>query len=167
VTEIQSYRVVSDHDGYQLREYSACTVIDVEISGRSFSRAGSAGFQPLLRYISGGNRIGQRMAMTAPVLQQDTPTSHIVSFVLPANTTNAPVPLDRAVAVRQVPEQLVAVRRYSGSTGESAFERELRELRAALRRDGLHEAGPARLARYDPPFMRRNEAQVPVARLSE
>ena len=40
-------------------------------------------------------------------------------------------------------------------------------LQAALQRDGLTPTGPARLARYDPPwqpwFMRRNEAQVPVS----
>ena len=40
-------------------------------------------------------------------------------------------------------------------------------LRAALRRDGVAEVGEPRLARYDPPwtpwFMRRNEAQVPIA----
>ena len=106
--------------------------------------------------------------MTAPVIQRDRERAHVVTFVLPAGTRDAPAPMDARVRVREVPEEIVAVRRYLGSTGEDAYERELALLRAALQRDGFTEAGEPRLARYDPPwtpwFMRRNEAQVPVAR---
>lgn len=167
MTEIQPYRVVATRDGYELREYPACTLIDVEVVGQSFNRAGNVGFGPLLRYISGGNQAGARIAMTAPVLQHRAQDVHVVSFVLPAGTTEPPVPVDGRVFVREVPAERVAVRRYSGSTGQAAYEHELGRLREALRRDGVAEVGPPRLARYDPPwrlpFLRRNEAQVPVS----
>ena len=167
MTEIQPYDVISRHDGYELRRYPPCVLADVEVRGKSFSGAGNAGFGPLLRYISGANSQSRAIAMTAPVTQQDTNQAHMVSFVLPAGTVNPPDPTDRRVSIRHQPEELVAVRRYSGSTGADAFARNLQILQVALQRDGLTPTGPARLARYDPPwqpwFMRRNEAQVPVS----
>lgn len=166
MTELQPYTVIARRDGYELRHYPACTVVDVEVVGQSFGRAGSIGFGPLLRYISGGNKSGERFAMTAPVIQHRAHDVHVVTFVLPEGTAQPPAPADSRVFVREVPDETVAVRRYSGSTGEDAYQRNLAQLRVALVRDGISEVGPPRLARYDPPwrppFLRRNEAQVPV-----
>lgn len=163
---MQAYTVVARRDGYEVRDYPACTVVDTEVAGRSFRDAGNAGFRPLLRYISGGNSARRQFAMTAPVVQQPGQGSHTVTFVLPAGARDVPSADDSRVTVRECPQQFVAVRRYSGSTGEEHFTQELEQLRAALARDGLVEAGTPRLARYDPPwtpwFLRRNEAQVPV-----
>lgn len=167
MTEIQPYTVVAVRDGYEVRDYPACTVVDVEVIGRPFQQAGNAGFRPLLRYISGGNTAGARFAMTAPVIQHYAQDVHVVTFVLPSGAHDVPDSDDERVFVRHCAPERVAVRRYSGSTGQGKYEEQLAELRTCLARDGVTESGPPRLARYDPPwtpwFMRRNEAQLPVA----
>jgi hypothetical protein len=84
MTEQQPYNVLKNYDGFELRSYPRHVLVQVTVRG-SFISAGSIGFGPLIRYISGGNQTGQKIAMTAPVVQSShDPETHVVSFVLPA-----------------------------------------------------------------------------------
>ena len=185
MTEQQEYRVLKSHGDVELREYAACVVADVVVSG-SAEQAGSAAFRPLFQYISGANRgaeplemtapviqkpASERLAMTAPVIQEAVGTDEwTVSFVLPAgrSLSDYPVPTDSRVSLRAVPGETAAAIRWSGRWTESNIERRTATLRQAIAEAGWEESGEPRWARFDPPwkppFARRNEIVIPVRR---
>lgn len=185
MTEQQPYDVVAQYPDFELRRYPAHLVAEIEVDG-TFESAGNKGFRPLAGYIFGRNRPGQRMAMTAPVIQEPGrseriamtspvvqeegghPGRYIVSFVMPAGYTEdgLPEPLDPRVRLRSVPEQVAAVRRYSGRWSQGSYEANAARLLEAIADADLQIAGPLRYARFNPPwtpwFLRRNEVVAPV-----
>jgi SOUL heme-binding protein len=169
----------------ELRRYAPYLVAETLVGG-SFDEAGNAAFRRLFRYISGNNRGERKIAMTSPVVQQDASGSKIamtapvrqegdaaggfrVAFVVPAEFARAtvPEPNDPLVTIHEVPEQRMAVLRYSGRWTEKNYREHETLLRKWMAERGLAAAGPPVYARYNAPFvpwpMRRNEVLVPVA----
>ena len=129
--------------------------------------AGNIAFSPLVRYISGNNTSGERMAMTAPVIQETAQNNrHTVSFVLPAGMDPASVPVPRDARVRTTPvgTHLAAVRKFGGGWNEKRFNENGEALVAAVRGAGLQTEGDVYYARFDPPwkpgFLKKNEALI-------
>ncbi len=169
MTEQMPYTLVAKRDGYELRHYDPAILVQVTVTGSPQS-AGSIGFGSLVRYISGDNLPGRKMAMTSPVLQESTHASrHIVSFVLPTNVSvdDIPKPRDARVSTLAVPARDMAARTYIGRWTQVKFEANAANLVAALARDGMTTTGMPSWARYDPPwtppFLRRNEVLVELA----
>jgi hypothetical protein len=184
MTEQQPYELVHRYPHFELRRYPAHVVAELHVKA-TFDRAGNAAFRHLSNYISGSNTARQKLAMTAPVIQEtqapqklamtapviqsgplpgsDSPADFVIAFVLPASTTaeTAPAPTNPDVVVREVPGSLAAVVRFSGSGNAKAFEQRNTGLQAALPLAGLTAVGPPRFARFDPPFkpwfLRHNE----------
>lgn len=186
MTEQQPYDVIEHPNGFELRRYPAHLVAEVTVAG-SFESAGSAAFRALAGYIGGRNTAQDTIAMTAPVLQEPAASQkiemtapvvqtqteqgdYVIAFVLPASLTldSAPAPTNPEVRIREVPERVAAATRYSGRWSESSYERHLAELMAAIDDAGFAAVGPARFARFDPPFkpwfLRRNEIVQDVIR---
>ena len=169
MTQQQVYERVNVYDGFEVRRYAPCVVAEVLMTG-SFERAGNAGFGPLVSYISGRNQTGGKVAMTAPVIQEQIADSdlHRVQFVMPAGSSmsSLPAPATQGLRLIEVPEQTAAVMRYSGRWSEAAYRQHVAELTERVQRAGLRVVGSARLARFDPPwkpgFLRRNEVVLPV-----
>ena len=169
MTQIQSYTVVrAIGPGAELRHYPAHTLISCEVGG-DFDSAGSRGFGPLVRYISGANQKGQQIAMTSPVLHAPrSQATHTISFVLPEgmNPADAPRPADGRVEVHEVGPRLVAALRFSGGWSEERADRKAATLLELLAESGLSPVGAVFFGRYDPPWkpglLRRNEALVEV-----
>ncbi|MBX9618964.1 MAG: heme-binding protein [Hyphomicrobiales bacterium] len=142
--------------------------------------ATDAAFRRLAGYIFGANSAKGDIAMTAPVETSpeiamtapvETATRDgkpVMRFFLPAALTRdkAPAPDDPAVLLTPVPEQKLAVLRFSGGSGPERVAEKTAELRALLSLEGQQTAAPARLYRYDPPmtppFLRRNEVAIPL-----
>jgi len=117
-----------------------------------------------------------KLAMTAPVTVQpaaETPgwvaaQRWRVQFVMPSQYTLAalPQPNNSAVTLREVPGKTVAVATYSGFNTDSRIQTETQALLGWMQTRQLVAAGPAQLARYDPPwtlpFWRRNEIQIEI-----
>lgn len=168
MTEHQRYTVVEKIDDFELRRYEPAVLAEVQVSGSLGSGLTSA-FRTLASYIGGRNGSGQKIAMTAPVLEEPQTSVSVVAFVMPAGSAleSMPSPTDSAVHMRAVDEELVAARRFSGRWSNSGFARHADDLVQSMRAAGLTPAGPPRYARYDPPwtpwFMRRNEVLVPVS----
>jgi len=184
MTEQQQYIVLDRQGSVELRRYGACTVADVVVRG-SQEQAGNAAFRPLIRYISGHNetrhklamtapvvqeQAGERLAMTAPVMQQSAgPDSWTVSFVLPGGRALEayPIPSDPQVTLRHVPEHTAAALRWSGRWTQANVARRTQELRQAITSAGWVAQGSPRWARFDPPwkppFARRNEIVISVS----
>ena len=183
MTEQQPFELIRRYPHFELRRYPDYVVAEVTVTA-DFDRAGNAAFRHLFNYISGSNNARQKLAMTAPVLQEPgprklamttpvlqsgpvpgsgEPAEYSVAFVLPAGVTadGAPVPADPMVRIRAVPGSLAAVLGFSGSGSASAFQKRNDGLQAALTLAGLTPVGTPRFARFDPPFkpwfLRHNE----------
>ena len=154
MTERQPYTVVEKCIGYEIRDYPESRLAQVDLRA-SFSSAGNMAFGPLIRYISGGNASSQRIAMTAPVLQEAFPQdTYRVSFVMPAEMTEAsmPRPTDTRVTMVTVPARRVAALGFRGGWSESRFHQQTSALRSALARDNVAWSGEPTYARFDPPW---------------
>ena len=170
MVQIQPYTVLRAlGPGAELRHYPAHTLISCDVVG-DFDSAGSRGFGPLVRYISGANQQGQQIAMTSPVIHAPrSQATHTISFVLPEgmNPADAPRPADGRVEVHEVSPRLVAALRFSGGWSEERADRKAATLLQLLEGSGLSPVGAVFFGRYDPPWkpglLRRNEALVEVA----
>jgi hypothetical protein len=184
--EKPKYRVVQELQGIEVREYAPYLVAETEVTG-SREEAGNAGFRRLADYIFGKNKgekkiamtapvaqqEGARIAMTAPVAQQERPdrgpSAWVIQFMVPSEYSRdtLPEPLDPAIRFREVPGRRVAALRYSGTWSEERYLEKLAELRAAMEKEGLRALGEPVWARYDPPFMpwflRTNEILIEIA----
>ena len=109
-----------------------------------------------------------KIAMTAPVTLAGRNGDWVVQFSMPRQWSldTLPIPDDRRVQLRQLPETQMAVLKFSGLTTPSRVARKNAELTDWAARRSLEIAGTPSLARYDPPwtpwFMRRNEVMIQV-----
>jgi hypothetical protein len=167
----QKYEVVANFAGFELRNYDECVLADVKVRA-DFEKAGSAGFGTLVGYLGGQNQPNTKIAMTAPVIQEPTANEHIVSFVMPSEIDkhSAPKPTNSRVSLRFMPQELVAVDRFTGRWSGASYQERVSKLLIAIAAAGYQASGNARFARFDPPwtpwFIRRNEIQIPVAPLA-
>jgi len=180
--EEAKYEVIKRDNNFEIRDYETHILAETVVEG-NLEDAGSEAFKRLFRYISGDNRSGDKVAMTAPVSQQPTgeeikmtapvgqqrlAESWAVSFMMPGSYTleTLPEPEDPKVTLRQVPARRMAAVRYSGFWSEKGYLRYKVELESWIDRMGLTIVGEPIWARYNPPFMpwflRRNEILIPV-----
>jgi hypothetical protein len=148
--------------GIELRRYGVRGVYESRVAASGPDRA----FGRLFRTIAGGNAVGQRIAMTAPVENAPTGEGRAMRFFLPEGLA-APAARDPLVRVAEVPAATYAVRRFAGLATPARLAAEERTLRAAMAAAGWEAAGPAVTWFYDPPFtpppLRRTEVAVRVA----
>lgn len=170
MTEEQPYEVLKEYPDFELRWYPEHVVAETRVKG-SFEGVGNKAFMRLVGYIGGRNRQTEKVAMTAPVVQEaeeEKAGRYVVSFVMPAGFTmqGAPEPTDPDVRLRAIPAQTAAAVRFSGRWTRGRYEDHAERLLEALREAGLRLDGPLRFARFDPPwtpwFLRRNEVVAPV-----
>ena len=180
--EEATYKVVKKDNQFEIRDYAPYILAETVVGG-NLEEAGNKAFNRLFRYISGGNRsrdkvamtapvsqepIWEKIKMTAPVGQQRVQEKWAVSFMMPASYTleTLPEPEDPEVKLRQVPARRMAVVRYSGFWSEKGYLRHKLELESWIRDRGLTTVGDPIWARYNPPFtpwfLRRNEILIPV-----
>ena len=77
-----------------------------------------------------------------------------------------PEPLDTRVKLREIPEQKVAVIKYSGTWSQSNYDEHLGRLKKALAQANISTQGEPVYSRYNAPFtpwfMRTNEISFKV-----
>lgn len=176
------YVVLKDDAHIQIRQYQPLVVAQTEVIA-DYKSASNVAFKRLFDYISGSNKKQQKIAMTAPVIQESQAeeiamTAPVIqeksgqawqmSFVLPAEYTlnNAPIPLDSAIKIKEIPSKKTAVLRYSGFLSEESIEEKTKELQTWLVEQGYKTISTARFAGFDPPwtlpFFRRNEVHIDI-----
>ena len=182
-TEEPSYRSILQQTPFEIREYPALIAAEVTVSGER-SDAVNAGFRLLAGYIFGGNTRKQSIAMTAPVIQNESPNEKIamtapvmqspdpsgwvIRFIMPASYTldTLPTPNDPKVRLVSLPPKRLAVVRFSGLVDDNDVEQQTAVLRTFIAKQKLTASGTPSLARYDPPwtlwFLRRNEVMLEV-----
>ena|SRR5690242_19881904 len=188
IYEEPRYTVVATlRDGIEVRRYAPRLAAETEVAGKDVEARSSA-FRILFAYIAGANGGAEKIAMTAPVattppaekLAMTAPVEAApgaggvrMRFFLPARYTaaTAPRPTDARVHVIPVPEETVAVLRFSGGRAEAELARRTAALRAALAPTPWQPVADPVILFYDPPFalpfLRRTEAAVRVKRSGE
>jgi len=182
-TEEAPYTVLKTDGIFELREYPPQILAEIIVEGE-LEDAGNKAFRPLFRYISGDNKSrgkiamtapvsqeqkGEKISMTAPVSQQSIQGKWAVSFMMPASYTmeTLPTPDDSNIKLRQVPARRVAVVRYSGFWSEEKYLLQKEKLEKWIIDNRFIVTGDPVWARYNSPFtlwfMRRNEILIPVA----
>lgn len=177
--EQPKYQVLSSDDNVEIRQYGPVVVGQVVTRGERQS-ALRDGFRLLADYIFGNNtsrreiamtapvtqQKGEKIPMTAPVMQKEKDGEWTVQFVMPAKYSldTLPQPNNDAVRLVQVPAKTYAVVRFSGLASANNIRRHEMELEAYLRRQNLTQAATPVYAFFNPPwtlpFMRRNEIMV-------
>lgn len=187
-TEEPKFDVVTKDGDFEVRKYAPMVVAETFVDG-SQDDASSRGFRVIAGYIFGDNKradkgaekiamtapvtlekqdASQKIAMTAPVTLEQQGSRWRVHFVMPSQYTLAdlPKPNNAAVTLREIPGHKVAALRFSGFVGDDKVATKTAELRDWMVARGMSAAGPAQLARYDPPwalpFMRRNEILIEI-----
>lgn len=173
------YELLRGDGPFEVRRYAPMIVASVDVTG-SRRAAADAGFRKLADYIFGANlpagaatmveeQDGEKIAMTAPVLQAPTAAERwTVSFVMPEGFTMATLPRPKSpeVVLDERPEETLAVLRFSGLPTMRRIQAKEAALRMWMENRGLTPSGGARYAYYDPPwtipFLRRNEVMIPT-----
>jgi hypothetical protein len=183
-TEEPAYKLITVTNGLQIRQYAPRLAASVTVQGDEIA-ARSQGFRKIASFIFGANVSKSSIAMTAPVAQQSDPAKiamtapvaqnqtatggWTITFFMPAKYTEAtlPKPTDPSIEIVQVPSQTYAVYQYSGIPGRDATEAAHAALMGKIQATNYAATGEITDWFYDPPwtipFLRRNEAAVPVA----
>ncbi|MCX6177899.1 MAG: heme-binding protein [Chlorobiales bacterium] len=176
------YKVLAEDGDIQIRQYGELIVAETVVEGTYGQTSGTA-FSRLAGYIFGKNRAKQKIAMTAPVLQESVSekiamtapviqekkgSAWVMAFVMPEGYTleTVPIPLDPAVKLRQVQGKKIGVIRYSGLHSENNLRNYAEKLTMWLEKKGYRIVSGPRAASYDPPwtipFLRRNEVHIDI-----
>ena len=166
-TPQQPYTVLKTIGELEVRRYPEALTASVLRSGNTYKEVSSSGFRSLAGYIFGGNAEEKKIAMTAPVHMEVGADSSRMRFVMPEGLTmdSLPAPNDPNVKLERVPEEVVAVLRFSGFSSDDRISEHSAELLRQVRSAGLAVLGPVRFMGYDPPWQlvaRRNEVVVAV-----
>lgn len=179
-------RLISDKR-FEVRDYQPMIVAEVTHSGDR-RRANRASFRRLAAYIfaqdrpRGGERIAmtapvmqervdqnERIAMTSPVLQEATgETEWRMRFVMPSRFTMATLPEPPAdITLTEVPARRMASVRFDGYGSEADLMIMEAMLRQWMEEQGLSAMGDVEYAFYDDPSVpgprRRNEVLIEIA----
>ncbi|NIO16961.1 MAG: heme-binding protein [Deltaproteobacteria bacterium] len=178
------YIILSEEDGYEVREYAKYVVAEVTVTG-THREALYGGFRILFDYIDGNNAAREKMEMTAPVTREKPqgpekiPMTapvilegdgevYVVAFVMPLayRIDTLPRPGNARISFREVEGRKVAALRFSWYATEKRVKEKKKTLEEHLARDGYRATSTFRAAYYNPPwtlpFLRRNEILVDI-----
>jgi hypothetical protein len=170
--ETPTYKVVEKDRNIEVRYYESMLLQSVKVSGNQYKSL-RQGFRPLVNYIGAKGREGEKISMTAPVMQSlgNTNNEWIVSFSMPSKYSKKtlPEPNDKQVYSEQLKPIMAAVIRFSGKTDRSGSlikEKEKTLLNWLKNRDFKIVSKPKYLFYNDPStpgFLRRNEVMVIIS----
>lgn len=166
--EIPAYVIERQEDHFEVRAYPELILAQVTVERKSRRAAVQSAFSPLARYIFTSDRPGEKIAMTAPVMQLAKEEGWVVSFIIPAGMDLKELPIPaRSVRLVNQPARQVAALLFSELRSVVRFEAAAARLRDWIRSEGLKAERPLEYGYYDGPFtlpfLRRNGILVPVS----
>jgi hypothetical protein len=183
-TEEPPFTVERSLGGVEIRRYEPRIAAETTIDADE-EKARNEGFRRLAGYIFGGNTTKTKIAMTAPVSQQQSQKiamtapvaaqradsgEWVIRFFMPSEHSmdTLPTPQDDRVHLVKVPAERVAVLRFSGTATLDALATRTDELLNTLRDNSIKPKGTPFTWFYDPPwtlpFRRRNEVVVSLGK---
>lgn len=167
------FTVLKTTQEYEVRKYDAYTVAQAQMNDEdnigSILVSGNS-FNTLASYIFGNNTksdgVGsEKMSMTTPVIM----TEGQMEFVLPKNfdASTSPTPKSSKVTVKDVSEEIVAVKAFTGIVTDKEITIQRSSLEDALLADGItYDNLSFKVLQYNPPYslpwIRRNEVSLKV-----
>lgn len=181
--EQAKYSVIESQDPIEIRDYAPQIIAQTEVSGER-KEAINKGFRVIADYIFGNNTSAQKVAMTAPVVQQESEkiamtapvmqtgggNSWSVAFVMPNEYTIETLPksTNDLVKLIEVPGKRFAVIRFTGLASEESLKARTDELNAYIKSQNLDPISAPAFAFYNPPWtlpiMRRNEVMIEISK---
>jgi len=187
------YRVLSQGEGYEIREYDSYTVASTSMSPvdepytMDDLASGGEAFNALAAYLFGANEEKEVMEMTTPV---STTSSGEMRFYLKEREGREddgfPMPVAEndeifnekgAVKIQEIPAATLAVAKFTGFVTEGEVARQKDALMTCLTIDGIEidvphaSVVPHVILQYNPPYtipiLRRNEIGIPVRLATE
>lgn len=179
--EQPDYKLVACKENIEIRDYSPMILAEVETGGER-KEAIKEGFKILADYIFGNNtsnfkfpptlplktQLGEKIAMTAPVIQEKYLDKWKVRFFMPKRYTleTLPKPNCSFVHLISLPPKRFAVIRFSGRSTDKDISRHTKKLKAYILSENLTPIGEVILAFYNPPWtlpvLRRNEIMLEI-----
>ena len=166
--ESAAYSVLESDGSFELREYPDLMLATTKMGTRIQGDDGS--FGRLFRYISGGNKEDQKIAMTTPVFME--PESEAsdgqMGFVLPEEVAGStiPQPGNEQVKIHKRAGGKFAVVRFAGRLSKENQTQQTTELESWIGKRGFAIVGQPEIAGYDPPWtpgpLRRNEILIRI-----
>lgn len=164
-----------------IEDYPSMLFAEVEIPGPR-KQAIREGFKILANYIFGNNisvkicekttspkdEFSEKIAMTAPVIQEKHDNHWKVRFSMPKKYTleTLPRPCSKKIHIVSYPPKKFAVIRFSGFMNDKNIEQRTLELRTYILSKKFKPIGEVILAFYNPPwtlpFLRRNEILIEI-----
>lgn len=184
-TEEPDYSAEKLTGSVEIRRYGARLAAETTIAANE-EAARNTGFRRLARYIFGANQADEKIAMTAPVVQQSSRSGEKIAMTMPVSQVSAgdsewvirffmpsdksleslPKPNDTDIRLVTVPPQTIAVRRFTGLPTRRAVASQTDKLMNTLRDIGFEAIDTPATWFYDPPWtipaLRRNEIAVSV-----
>jgi DNA gyrase inhibitor GyrI len=164
--ESAAYTVVRTDGKVQVRDYPVLRIAETITTDPE--NGGDGSFSRLFRFITGGNKEEQKIAMTTPVFMSTSGTNRTMAFVMPATfeSDQVPEPSDDAVTLRELPAGRFAVLRYGGGRKATREAAALEKLEAWIEAEGLSAVSSPVYGYFDPPwtpaFLRRNEVMLQI-----
>ena len=179
------YSVISEQGNIQIREYVPIIVAETKVSGER-KEAINQGFRIIADYIFGNNSPNQKIAMTAPVIQeadisegneiamtapvtqQADKNQWKVRFVMPEEYTlsTLPKPNNSKIKLIQINSQRYAVIKFSGTSSDENLGEHKDKLLQYIKQNRLQAIGEPVFAFYNPPwtlpFLKRNEIMIEI-----
>lgn len=165
--EQSKYTVVESFDDIEIRDYSPMIVAEVHVTGAR-QDAINQGFQLLARYLFGDNKPHNKIAMTAPVMQESSEQGWEVRFVMPSSYSMQTLPKPNSTAIKLIPiaAKRFVVIRFSGVANAENLNKNQQKLMAFVGEKKLKPISDPIYAFFNPPWtapsLRRNEIMVEI-----
>ena len=163
------YKVVESFGGIEIRDYSGMIVAEVQVPGDR-KDAANKGFRLLAGYIFGENESKNKIAMTAPVIQESVGNEWKVRFIMPSyySMERLPAPNNTAVKLTTMQGGRFVVIRFSGLANERNLKEHQQKLVDFVRTKKLKPISEPIYAFFNPPWtlplLRRNEIMIEIKR---
>lgn len=165
--EHAKYQTLFSTDNIEIRKYSPMLVAEVKTTGAR-EEAIKNGFRILADFIFGNNSSSAKVAMTAPVTQQNVRDKWHVRFMMPKNYTlqSLPQPKNFDIEIKEVPEKIFAIIRFSGVPTKDSLKMKLQHLEDFMSQNKIEKISEPTYAFFNPPWtlplMRRNEIMIEI-----
>lgn len=158
--ETQPYNVVKKYPLFELRYYPSVRMITAESPANS-----NQNFNTLFQYISGANAANLKIAMTTPVHMSQKGDQKKMSFVLPKQLSEPPLPRNKNLQLTQSKATYYAAIEFGGYSNNSKIKYYSERLKNALLEENIKPLGTPISLGYNAPykfFNRRNEILIEV-----
>lgn len=162
--ETYNFKVSKKYEFFEIRNYEASLFTSVQLSENNFKNASGKGFSILARYIFGGNKKNEKIAMTSPVAMT-LEDSIKMMFLVPKkfNKESLPEPNQSQIKFEEIPEKTVAAIRFGGWANDKKIKKYKQKLMILLDEQGITHNNKFYFLGYNAPYEtynRRNEVIV-------